>query len=88
MTRKPNPYERRPGLNPYEERPQWYAAHAPHAPHAPRVPAGTRTRRNLAVGAALAAGLLAAAVLLAKPIMGALGLAVFVVLLLTGNASS
>ncbi|WP_189174945.1 hypothetical protein [Streptomyces lasiicapitis] len=85
MTRKPNPYERRPGLNPYEQRPQWYAAHAPHAP---RVPAGTRTRRNLAVGAALAAGLLAAAVLLAKPIMGALGLAVFVVLLLTGNASS
>ncbi|MFD9070058.1 hypothetical protein [Streptomyces lasiicapitis] len=85
MTRKPNPYERRPGLNPYEERPQWYAAHAPRAP---RVPAGTRTRRNLAVGAALAAGLLAAAVLLAKPIMGALGLAVFVVLLLTGNASS
>ncbi|MFD5701686.1 hypothetical protein [Streptomyces lasiicapitis] len=82
MTRKPNPYERRPRSNPYANRPTWYAAPAPAAP------AGTRLRRNLAVGGALAAGLLAAAVLLAKPLMGALGVAVFVVLLLSGNASS
>ncbi|EPH39938.1 hypothetical protein ABT390_19830 [Streptomyces aurantiacus] len=73
MTRKPNPHERRP---------QWYATPAASGPARPR------TLRALAVGGALGAGLLAVAVLLAKPLLGALGVAVFVVLVLTGNASS
>ncbi|MFH9075030.1 hypothetical protein [Streptomyces alboflavus] len=59
------------------DRPHWYAPPAPRSP-----------RRTLALAAALTAALATAAALLAEPILEALGVAVFLVLLLTGNASS
>ncbi|WP_190116078.1 hypothetical protein [Streptomyces flavofungini] len=58
-------------------RPHWYAPPAPRSP-----------QRTLALTVTLTAAVTTAAVLLAKPILGALGVAVFLVLLLTGNASS
>lgn len=72
MNRHPSPH--RPG-----PRPQWYA------PPSRTTPSRTRT---LALAAALGTALAAAAVLLAEPILQSLGVAVFLVLLLTGNASS
>ncbi|MFD9881822.1 hypothetical protein ACFWZT_10195 [Streptomyces alboflavus] len=58
-------------------RPQWYAPPAPRSP-----------QRTLALTVTLTAALMTAAVLLAEPILQALGIGVFFVLLLTGNASS
>ncbi|MFD0415739.1 hypothetical protein [Streptomyces sp. NPDC127108] len=59
------------------DRPHWYAPPAPRSP-----------QRTLALTATLAAALTTAVVLLAEPILEALGIVVFLVLLLTGNASS
>ncbi|MFD9860755.1 hypothetical protein [Streptomyces alboflavus] len=58
-------------------RPQWYAPPTPRSP-----------QRTLALTVTLTAALLTAAALLAEPIIQALGVGVFFVLLLTGNASS
>lgn len=59
------------------DRPQWYAPPAPRSP-----------QRTLALTVTLTAALMTAVVLLAEPILQALGVVVFLVLLLTGNASS
>ncbi|ARX84393.1 MULTISPECIES: hypothetical protein [Streptomyces] len=57
--------------------PRWYAPPAPRSP-----------QRTLALTVTVTAALMTAAVLLAEPILQALGVGVFLVLLLTGNASS